>query len=395
MLAMTNTMNKNGMMTVRVEVPSELIRWARMRSRIEPEELLRRFPRLEQWETGETLPTLKQLEKYAKATRTPVGYFFLAAPPDDEVPIPDYRTVADEPLGEPSPDLLDTIYQCQQRQEWFRDYAIRNRLDECPAVGSATLDAPVVDVAEEMRSLLEFAVDHRGPSWADAFRRLSEASEDLGILVMVNGVVGSNTHRKLDPREFRGFALVDPLAPVVFVNGADTRAAQVFTLAHELAHIWLGETGLDDIDLGHRSPQDVERWCNAVAAELLVPMDEFRRQFERTGELTQDLDRLARTFKVSTLVILRRAHEAGFFTWEEYREAYQSEIDRLLPLVEQARGGGGNFYHTQPTRVSKLFARAVIASTLEGQTLYTEAFQMLGFRKKATFDALAERLDVA
>jgi len=381
-------------MVTRVEVPSALLIWARQRSGLDFAALSERFPKLEAWEGGDATPTLKQLEKFAQATHTPVGFFFLPEPPTEDVPIPDFRTIADEPIGRPSPDLLDTVYQCQQRQEWFREYARGNRLDPVTLIGSATLNALPTEVATSMREVLDFDVDQRGPTWSDAFRRLVERAEDSGVLVMVNGVVGSNTHRKLNPKEFRGFALVDPLAPVVFVNGADTRAAQVFTLAHELAHLWLGQTGLDDIDLGPHVAGEVERWCNGVAAEFLVPLEQIRTRYLPENDLTEELDRLARDFKVSTLVVLRRVHEAGYLSWDQFRDAYHNELARLVPLLEEARGQGGNFYYTQPSRVSKLFARSVIASALEGQTLFTDAFQMLGFRKQATFDELAHRLGV-
>jgi len=384
-----------GDVVVRVDVQRELFVWARQRSGVDSDVLAQRFPKLEEWEGGEVAPTLKQLEKFARATHTPVGFFFLPEPPIEVVPIPDFRTIADQPVGRPSPDLLDTVYQCQQRQEWFREYAQANRLDPVPFVASSTLRTPVGQAATAMRGALEFPIEQRGVSWSEAFRRLAEGAEEAGVLVMVNGVVGSNTHRRLRPDEFRGFALVDPLAPVVFVNGADTRAAQVFTLAHELAHIWLGQTGLDDIDLGSRATSDVEKWCNGVAAEFLVPLEQVRVRYMPENDLTEELDRLAREFKVSTLVVLRRVHEAGYLTWDQYRRAYQDELTRLLPLLEEAGGGGGNFYNTQPSRVSKLFARTVIASALEGQTLFTEAFQMLGFKKQSTFDELAQRLGVA
>ena len=382
-------------MTVRAQVRPELLVWARERSGLPGEDLARRFPRLDEWERGDRAPTLKQLEGFAAATHTPVGFLFLPEPPEEQVPIPDYRTMGDAGIPRPSPDLLDTIFQCQQRQEWYRDFARVNREDPVAFVGSLGADAPIAEAATAMREILAFGIDERGSSWGDALRTLSEHAEDAGVLVMVNGVVGSNTHRKLDPHEFRGFALVDPFAPLVFVNGADTKAAQIFTLAHELAHLWVGETALSDADLVRTPATEIERWCNRVAAEFLVPLDAIRDDYDADQPITDELERLARRFKVSTLVVLRRLHDAGLLGWDAYRDAYRAELDRILEILhERGTAGGGDFYNTQPVRVSKRFARAVIASTLEGQTLHRDAFQMLGFKKLATFHELATRLGV-
>ncbi len=383
-----------GLVAVGVDIPTEMIVWARERSGIDHDELVRRFPKLEAWEIGEASPTLKQLERFARSTHTPVGFFFLPEPPVETVPIPDFRTMGGAAINRPSPDLLDTLYQCQQRQEWLRDYAQVNRLDPVPFVGSFTLETPTKAAAAAIREILHFGLEQRGSSWAEAFRRLAEEAEEAGVFVMVSGVVGSNTHRKLDSKEFRGFALVDSLAPVIFVNGTDTKAAQIFTLAHELAHIWLGESGLDDVDLSLAATNATEQWCNHVTAELLVPLEDLHRRFSEEGDLTDELDRLASVFRVSTLVVLRRVYEADYFAWKEYRTAYEAELARVLAMVEERTGEGGNFYHTQPVRVSKRFAQRVIASTLEGQTLYSDAFQMLGFKKLSTFHELGHHLGV-
>jgi Zn-dependent peptidase ImmA (M78 family) len=245
-----------------------------------------------------------------------------------------------------------------------------------------------------MREALGFDIEarRRMPTWTDALRRFNEQADALGVLVMVSGVVGSNNRRKLDPEEFRGFALADPLAPLIFINGADTKAGQMFTLAHELAHLWLGETALSDAQAAEVPVQAVERWCNQVAAELLVPMDAFRAAHERHAELRAELDRLARHFKVSTLVVLRRMHDAGTLRGDAYWRAYEEEVRRLHALPGQ---GGGDFYLTLGARAGKRFARALVISTLEGRSSFTEAFRLLGFRRMATFRELGHNLGIA
>lgn len=378
---------------MRVAIKPEIIRWACERAGFDIGELAHRIPQLPEWESGEKQPTLKQLEGFAKATHTPVGYLFLPHPPVERVPIPDFRTVANQRIDRPSPDLLDTLYICQQRQEWYRDFA--RSMGDAPLsfVGSVQVAADVVQTAMLIRHALAFDLDERRklPTWADALRLFVEQADALGVLVMVSGVVGSNNKRKLDSREFRGFALVDDLAPLVFINGADTKSAQMFTLAHELVHLWLGQSALSDSQVASVPEQEVERWCNQVAAELLVPLESFRSDFDHHADLRGELDRLAKRFKVSTLVILRRIHDVDGLRGEAYWRAYEEEVARLRALP---KGSGGNFYLTLGARASKRFARAVVASTLEGRSSFTESFRLLGFKKMSTFDDLGRSLGI-
>ncbi|HLE61832.1 MAG TPA: ImmA/IrrE family metallo-endopeptidase [Pyrinomonadaceae bacterium] len=268
---------------IRVEIKPKLVTWARERANYDREALTNRFPKLVAWEQGNVKPTLKQVEAFASATHTPVGFLFLPEPPIERIPIPDLRTMRTRPFSRPSPDLLDMIYVCQQRQEWYRDFARSDRLSALPFVGSATLKSNVESTAASMRQALKFDLDERRqlPTWTDALRRFIEQADDMGIMVMCSGVVLNNNSRRLDPDEFRGFALADDLAPLVFINGADTKAAQMFTLAHELAHIWLGQSAVSDAEPSHVSEHEVERWCNKVAAELLVPMANLRGELPR------------------------------------------------------------------------------------------------------------------
>jgi len=357
---------------------------------IDPETLASRFPRLQAWESGELRPTLRQLEAFASATHAPIGYFFLPSPPVERMPIPDFRTIAGRHIARPSPDLLDTIYICQQRQEWYRDFA--RSIGERPvaAVGALTVTTEIPIAAAQIRDAIGFDLEERRriPTWTEALRRFIELADSAGVMIMVSGVVGSNNRRNLDPDEFRGFALADSIAPLVFLNGADTKAAQMFTLAHELAHIWLGESAVSDSQASDIPDHRIERWCNEVAAELLVPLDIFVREYSPDEDLRSEMDRLARRFKVSTLVILRRMRDGGMNV-ARFRDAYETELERLRAMPSSS---GGNFYLTLGARASKRFARALVVSTLEGRSSFTEAFRLLGFKKMATFRELGHSL---
>jgi Zn-dependent peptidase ImmA (M78 family) len=377
----------------RVTIQPKLLRWAFERAGFDRTDLEHKFPHLAAWENLTEQPTLKQLEAFAKATYTPVGYLFLPEPPIEKIPIPDFRAPGNERIGHPSPDLLDTIYVCQQRQEWFRNYARSMGEKPLAFVSSARVQDEIVSAAARMRTALGFDVNERRqmPTWTDALRHFIEQADGLGILVMCNGVVHNNNYRHLDPKEFRGFAMADEFAPLVFINGADTKAAQMFTLAHELAHIWLGQSAVSDSHPVTVPDERIERWCNEVAAELLVPFELMRKEYNADAVVTDEVGRLARRFKVSTLVILRRILDVGGLSQQEFWEAYHAEVNRLRAIP---RGTGGNFYLTQAARVSKRFAAALVTSTLEGQTRYNDAFRMLGFSKLSTFKELGRSLGV-
>ena len=380
-------------MTFRVDVKPELLRWARERAGADMGALVRKFPKYREWESGEVRPTFRQLESFAKTVHAGVGYFFLPEPPDEPCPIPDFRTVGGAPVGRPSLNLLHTIYLCQQRQDWYQEFARAEGEDPLPFVGSAGLSDDVETVAARMRGALGFDLEERRdiPTWTEALRLFIAKADALGVLVMVSGVVGNNPHRRLDPEEFRGFALADDLAPLIFVNGADTKAAQMFTLAHELAHLWLGETALSDSRPDSVPRRTVESWCNRVAAELLAPLAAIREEYREEEELPEALARLARRFKVSTLVVLRRLHDAGSLTRMQFRRAYDVERERLRSLP---RSVGGSFYPTLRSRVGRRFGHALVVSTFEGRTSFTESFHLLGIRKTSSLRDFAVSLGV-
>ncbi|PDQ34170.1 MAG: DNA-binding protein [Candidatus Lumbricidophila eiseniae] len=383
-------------MVVRVPVSPDLLNWAVERVGWTDEELRDKAPKFPQWVAGNALPTFKQLEEFAHKTHAPVGYLFLPEPPEEQIPIPDFRTVGNTGVRRASPDLIDTIHAAQMRQDWYRKFAMSRDYERLDFVGSVTIDHSVVTVAQSIRDALDFDLNSRETftNYEGALRQLIDSIQDLGVLVMVSGIVGNNAHRALNPDEFRGFAITDDFAPLIFVNGADTKAAQIFTMIHELAHIYLGESAISDALMAGDVTHDHELWCNKVAAEVLVPLVSLRTTYRNDASL-DELKRLARVYGVSTLVILKRIYDTGYLTWDAYRDRYDAELDRVRRVMRESKAKGGDFYLTQPIRLGRHFMRAVIIDTLEGRTLHREAYGLLGTAKHETFTRMASRLGVA
>ncbi|MCC7349728.1 MAG: ImmA/IrrE family metallo-endopeptidase [Phycisphaerales bacterium] len=374
-------------------VKPELLRWARERARLAIGDLAGRFARLAQWERGEAQPTFRQLEDFARATHVPFGYLFLPDPPVERIPIPDLRTVRNQQLSHPSPDLLDTIHAMQRRQTWLREELIECEAEPPGFVGSARPADDPHGVGLEMRRMVGledgWAAEIR--TWQEAVGQLRRTIEEHGVMAVINGVVGNNTHRKLDVKEFRGFALSDDYAPLVFVNGADAKSAQMFTLAHELAHIWLGQSALTDAELTSPPSQQIESWCDKAAAEFLVPEQQLKVHWSDLRHETSPFEVLARRFKVSPIVAGRRAMDLRLVSREDFFSFYEDYIAR--ERNQRSDSGGGDFYNNQNTRVGERFALQVIRAAKEGRVSFKEAYDLTGLRGGA-FQEYAGRLGV-
>jgi Zn-dependent peptidase ImmA (M78 family)/transcriptional regulator with XRE-family HTH domain len=375
----------------KVAVKYDLITWARERSGLRTDALVKKFPKFREWERGEAQPTLRQLEKLAKSTSTPLGYFFLSEPPEDRLPIPDFRTLPGAQPRRPSPNLLETIHTMQQRQDWMRDFLIEEGQEAFAFVGSTSLQDDPHEVAARIRVALSLSNDwaRQESSWTEALKTLREAAEGVGILVVINGVVGNNNRRKLNPNEFQGFVLADEHAPLIFINGADFKAAQMFTLAHELAHVWLGRGGVFNLEDMQPVNNDVELFCNRAAAEFLVPETELRSLWPEAQAIDEPFQFLARHFKVSPIVAARRALDLQLMNRQDFFDFYRQYQDD--ERRQRRTSSGGNFYATQGMRVSEKFASAVIRAAKEGRLLYRDAYRLTGLHGK-TFDRYAEYL---
>jgi Zn-dependent peptidase ImmA (M78 family)/DNA-binding XRE family transcriptional regulator len=365
--------------------------WSRRRAGLSEAELAQSIPVNEDkvfaWETGESKPTFRQAQQWAQLAHVPFGYLFLSAPPADELPLPDLRTVGGTAPMSPSIDLLDTVREILRKHEWYLDYLNDQEKAPLPFVGKFSAASAIPEVVADIRAVLGVKEVPQRQGGDEYLRQLIAGADDAGILVMRSGIVGSNTHRKLDVGEFRGFAISDKFAPIVFINIADAPAARLFTLIHELAHIWIGSSGISSVTPSSTRKDEV--FCNAVAGEFLVPEADFSPLWSKAGNWVLQLPALAGKFYVSKLVIARRACDLGFISSEMYSQYYLAELHAHR---HQKKNGGGDFYRAAGSKNSKRFSRAVISETVSGRLLLRDAGRLLGIQP-AKIHTYAEKVD--
>lgn len=355
-------------MVERIDIRPEMLSWAINRSGQDVDLFLTTHLEVDSWIKGEKKPTVKQLEAFAEKVHVPMGYLFLHTPPVESIPFPVFRGNAE--TGHFSLNVFDTVANVGQRQSWLETYLIDNEIPRPMFVGAVNQSQGVSHAVSMLRSIL-----HLEPRWAFdlknpelAVNKLAEQIEDAGVFIAFNGVVGSNTHRPIDVEECRGFALVNPVAPYIFINSQDAKTAQLFTLAHEMAHLLIGVSAghAGEIVVSHNA---TERFCDAVAAEFLVPADVLRTEWNT-------IKKCASKFKVSELVIARRAHDLGIISDAVYNEFYHSYLVRPIPSRKSPTGG--DFYATSRKRIGRMFAVHVSNAVNSRQLSRIEAYRMTG-----------------
>lgn len=379
-------------------INSEILTWARQRADIAPAELAQAIPvkaeKYLAWEQGEKHPTFRQAQTLAKKLSIPFGYLFLPEIPAPTPRIADLRTLS---VGKHNPfslEFQDVLDDAKRKQNWYKELLLQEGTEPLAFIGKFSLTNGVDEVARDMERTLgiDLAFRRQCSSWKDFLSKLIEKAEDQGILVLRNGVVGNNNSRKLSVNEFRGFVLSDPIAPLIFINNNDAQTAKIFTLAHELAHLWIDESGVTNVDPGEKSEgpaHQIETFCNQVAAEVLVPEQAFRESWNQEADLDENVSSLSRFFRVSKLVILIRAKTLNKISEKKFYKAYPKHIG----LGSSAKSSSGNFNNTLPVRNSKLLTRTILNATLEGRTLYREAASLLGV-KVPTVISLASKLGI-
>lgn len=366
------------------ELNPKVLEWAVRRSGLSDEQITKAFPKYRQWLDGSWTPTVKQIRDFASKTHVAVCDLFGAALPDYALQIADFRTPDDRPASEPSPELFDTVDAMLARQEWMRGYFAHEGYPEVEYVGSYSgqplTDETAIRLARDMHALLRLDDD-----WAracgnvgEALRTLKDSIERLGISVVINGVVGDNTHRTLEVSEFRGFALSDRVAPLIFVNGRDAKSAQLFTLIHELCHLAFAQTGVSNAPEDADSDLEVERFCNAVAAEFLVPACVLVPWWRSHPSLSayERVDALSRACKASFVVVARKAKDEGLVGSDEFFALYDRHR-RETPQKKRS-GKGGNYYLNERYKLGLVFSDAVITAVHSDYLTYRDAYDLTG-----------------
>lgn len=329
--------------------------------------------------------TATQAQKLAQISRVPFGFLFLSEPPNTPKPgLPDLRQVhGASPLGSAFHDTLDDILR---KQEWYLEYLSTIGADPPPFVGKYQSGGTPAEIAKDISKTLGIDANLRqGSATKEAYySNLAQKLEDAGVLVFKNGVVRSSNGRPLPVSEFRGFAIADGLAPLIFINGQDAPAAWIFTLMHEAAHIWIGQSGVSDISAAtHGVFQGVEKLCNQVAAEILTPKEEFLIQWGNYA--SEPILMLSRLFKVSQLVIARRALDFDKISHDQYLAVLAASAKR------QNAESSGNIFNTIPVRSSKKLTNAILASSMSGRLMLRDAGLLLNVKPNTVVELSRRR----
>lgn len=351
------------------------------------------------WKSGEKVPTFNQVEEVSKKMCIPLGYFFLQTPPIEECKILEYRTVDSINIIEPSRNLIDTVDAMEDIQNWMRDYLIESGFEKLGFVGTGKNNSDVKDIADNIRKQIGIDITwfERCKDTSDGYNYIRGRMENAGILVLMNGVVGQNTRRSLNVKEFRAFTLIDQYAPLIFINTNDTAAGKLFSLFHEVAHIWLGIDNFYNDQYGNATQvSESEKICNAVAAEILVPMDNFKvswNQIEGQSNFEIVVE-LAKKYSCSQSVVARRALDSKRITVDEYNRIIGENIrqyEEWMEAKKSKKSSGGNYYNTLQSRLDHRFVNAIYNSAQEGRTQYTEAYH-LTHTNRSTFNKLVSEI---
>ncbi len=376
-------------MADRASITPNVLKWARESARISEEAAASKvavsISKLKEWEDGTSQPTIKQAQTLAKAYKRPFALFFLPDIPRDFQPLPDFRSNDSKPLGTGS---IFIIREIQQKQGWISEVNEENNEAKVPFVGRFSIkDNPWVVANDILKTLdinpANYANDNPIKEWIDK-------AESKGIFISRTSFIHSRL--KLDSYEIQGFAIADPFAPFIFINSDDWNAPQLFTLVHELAHIWIAATGIsNDIEpnLKHKDKlHPIELFCNEVAANALIPTEIINNIQSSTFNSAKEIFNTAKKLGVSSFAFLVRALNLNLISLDkyktlkqaadtEYREFLRREEEKKAQQKEKEKKGGPNYYLLQLNKNSRLFTQTVLDAFRSGFIEPTQASNLL------------------
>jgi Zn-dependent peptidase ImmA (M78 family)/DNA-binding XRE family transcriptional regulator len=372
--------------TYQAFITPKLVKWARERVQATydaiADKLAVETQEVVSWEQGRVYPNLRQARELAAALKIPFGYLYLSSPPIEKTPLPDFRTIGTRRRTKLSAEFRDTLNDALLKQDWYKEYLREDGRERLQFIGKFSLEDDVYRVADDIRQTLGVNDTLRtlANTWEDFLSGLVRNCESKGIIVLRNSVVGSNTHRPLSVREFRGFNIADDLAPLIFINTRDAKTAQIFTLVHEIVHLWIGKSGISNSNLVARTSDPinkVERFCNQTAAEVLIPEAGFSDKWDEAIDIEANLSHLSREYKVSASVVLRRAYELDIISYTMYTRLLKREM-AIWKRRKERRQEGGNIQYLVLSRNSTNLAIALIGEAMEGRISPRDAERMLG-----------------
>lgn len=384
---------------IEIQVSSSILEWIEKQLHIEnvPGILI---DQVEEWKKGDVIPTINQIEQFSKITHIPFGYFFLSEPPKEDIELLEFRTVESKMLSHPSRDLIDTINDLENIQDWMSEYIKNSGGGKVEYVGSISKNLSISEAADIIRK--DLGIQH---NWfekvgnvKESFKLIRTSLEKCGILVMLNGIVGQNTHRKLNIEEFRALAILNEYAPVIFINSNDSENAKLFSLIHEATHIWYGENDFYNDRKGTENHvSNTESICNAVSAEIIAPQELFDEVWKKWSLGTDDdatfdkLYKISRYFKCGVIVIARKALDRNYIDNKLYSEIVNDTIRAYNEYQNRKKSDGGNYYATVANRYDNRFLRTLSLSVMEGKTLHNEAYRLTKTSRK-TFETLIDTI---
>lgn len=391
------------MHTQRTIIKPEMIEWVRERLNLPLADFAKKMcvspATAQNWESGKTPITMSQAKRLSSLALLPFGLLFLDEIPKRSLSLPDFRSTGNKPVNNASPELEATIFEIQEKQDWYREYLIENEVPPLDYVGSISIHTPIQEVVKKANAVLAISDIQKAScrNWEDYFNLLVTQIENAGIVFIRNGVVGNNTHRPLNVEEFRGFVMTDSYAPFIFINGADSKNAQLFTLIHEFIHVLLGESGLVDVNLDRGVHNMIEKFCNEAAAEFLVPQDKLRKYWEELqterNSVEENIRCSSKDFMVSVLVMIIRCKKLNLIPSEKCSELWQEEL-RKNQHIKAKRASGGDFFSTLKYRAGRNFAKAVIAETASNNLSYRDAFRLLRVKNTEALVKLSQMVEL-